>query len=212
MNKVFLMIMLFCSTAMGVKSLSQDTLANWLKTSPPFDFVLIDVRSASEVAGSGMIGNAQCKPYNIPWPDAFKQAAPSLLKQQQIVIYCQSGNRAGQAARYLDSLGYENVYNAGGWGTWGPARDASLKLTIADTMAVSKLPAISMKASVTATQFRASGVKAGSVPHTSTVVMSNRSMNPVKSGRYYSTDGRIIPMVSDQKRKVSLVVVSKRQE
>lgn len=212
MNKVVLMILLFCSTAMGVKSLPQDTLANWLKNSPPFDFVLIDVRTASEVSSSGMIGNAQCKPYNIPWTDAFKQYATSLLKSQNIVLYCQSGNRAGQAAAYLETLGYENVYNAGGWGTWGPARDASLKLTIADTMAVSKLPAISMKASGTSTQYRASMSKINTVPRTGTVVMINRSLNPAKSGHYYSTDGRIIPMVSDQKRKVSLVVISKRPE
>lgn len=211
MNKVFLMVMLFCSTAMGVKSLSQDTLAHWLQTNPPFDFVLIDVRTASEVAGSGMIGNARCKPYNIPWTDAFKQYAPSLLKQQQIVIYCQSGNRAGQAATWLESQGYENVYNAGGWGTWS-SKDASLKLTIADTMAVSQLPAVSMKASSTSTQYRAFGVKAGFVPHTSTVVMINKSINSGKSGRYYTSDGRIIPVIPNNSRKVSLVVVSKRPE
>jgi rhodanese-related sulfurtransferase len=196
---------------MGFKSLSQDTLANWLKTNPPFDFVLIDVRTASEVASSGMIGNERCKPYNIAWTDDFKKYAPSLLKQQHIVIYCQSGNRAGQAASYLESLGYENVYNAGGFGTWA-SRDASLKLKISDTMAVSQLPAISMKASGTFTQYHASGVKARSVTHTGTVVMINRSVNPVQSGRYFTSDGRIVQMVSDQKRKVSMVVVSKRPE
>jgi rhodanese-related sulfurtransferase len=196
---------------MGVKSLSQDTLAQWLKTNPPFDFVLIDVRSASEVASSGMIGNARCKPYNIPWTDAFKQYAPSLLKQQQIVIYCQSGNRAGQAATYLESLGYENVYNAGGWGTWS-SKDASLKLTIADTMAVSKLPAISMKAAGTFTQYKASGVKTLSITHSGTMVMINRSVKPVQSGRYFTSDGRIIPVIPDHNRKVSLVVISKRPQ
>jgi rhodanese-related sulfurtransferase len=211
MSRIFLIILVFCSAAMGFKSLSQDTLANWLKTNPPFDFVLIDVRTVSEVASSGMIGNARCKPYNVPWTDAFKQHASSLLKQQQIVLYCQSGNRAGQAAKYLDSLGYENVYNAGGFGTW-TTRDASLKLKLSDTMAVSQLPAVSMKTSTTQIIRSLFSPQVPSIPRTVSKVIISRSVNPVQSARYFTFTGRIISVISDQKRVVSFVQLAEKSE
>ncbi len=212
MNRIFLILLAFSSAVFGFKSLSQDTLATWLKTNPPFDFVLIDVRTSGEVAGSGMIGNERCKPYNIAWTDDFKKYAPALLKQQQIVLYCQSGNRAGQAATYLESLGYENVYNAGGWGTWGPARDASLKITISDTLAVSQLPAASMKAQTTQIVHNSSSTQVLSIPRTDSKVIISRSVNSAQSARYFTFTGRIIPVISDQKRVVSLVQRAEKKQ
>ncbi len=32
-----------------------------------------------------------------------------------IVLVCQSGNRSGQALRFLKSKGFKNVYNGGSW-------------------------------------------------------------------------------------------------
>ena len=37
-------------------------------------------------------------------------------KDQQVYLYCRSGNRSGQAKIIMDSLGYTNVINAGGLG------------------------------------------------------------------------------------------------
>jgi len=37
-----------------------------------------------------------------------------LNKNQQVYLYCRSGNRSGQAKIIMDSLGYTNVTNAGG--------------------------------------------------------------------------------------------------
>jgi rhodanese-related sulfurtransferase len=36
------------------------------------------------------------------------------LKDQEVIVYCRSGNRSGQAAQILDMLGFTNTKNLGG--------------------------------------------------------------------------------------------------
>ena len=36
------------------------------------------------------------------------------LKDQELIIYCRSGNRSGQACMVLESLGFSNVINVSG--------------------------------------------------------------------------------------------------
>lgn len=41
------------------------------------------------------------------------------LKEQEVILYCRSGNRSGQAAMILDMLGFKNTKNlAGGMMNW----------------------------------------------------------------------------------------------
>jgi rhodanese-related sulfurtransferase len=41
------------------------------------------------------------------------------LKEQEVFLYCRSGNRSGQAAMVLESLGFTNVINVtGGMLSW----------------------------------------------------------------------------------------------
>jgi rhodanese-related sulfurtransferase len=41
------------------------------------------------------------------------------LKDQEVICYCRSGNRSGQAAMILESLGFTNVINVtGGMLSW----------------------------------------------------------------------------------------------
>ena len=41
------------------------------------------------------------------------------LKDEEIVLYCRSGNRSGQAAMMLENMGFENVKNLqGGMMRW----------------------------------------------------------------------------------------------
>jgi rhodanese-related sulfurtransferase len=144
MLKPILLIISICTFCYGYKNLSQDSLAFWLQTAPPFDFILIDARDTNEI--TTMIGNINCKPYNLPWNSSFKQLSNNLPKEQHIIIYCQSGNRAGKASSYLDSLGFRYVYNAGGYSDW-KNRYSELIVTLSDALPVSLLPMPSMKMS-----------------------------------------------------------------
>jgi rhodanese-related sulfurtransferase len=41
------------------------------------------------------------------------------LKEEEVIVYCRSGNRSGQAAMTLDMLGFKNTKNlAGGMMNW----------------------------------------------------------------------------------------------
>lgn len=41
------------------------------------------------------------------------------LKEQEVIVYCRSGNRSGQAAMILDMLGFKNTKNlVGGMMNW----------------------------------------------------------------------------------------------
>ena len=41
------------------------------------------------------------------------------LKDKEVIVYCRSGNRSGQAAMVLETMGFENVKNlTGGMLSW----------------------------------------------------------------------------------------------
>lgn len=73
------------------------------------DALLIDVRSPFEYA-SGFVQGA----LNLPL-DRFLQdyASSAPDKSRQIVLYCRSGARSGQAAQFLLQQNYQNVINGG---------------------------------------------------------------------------------------------------
>ncbi len=78
-------------------------------TSPAWeeDALFLDVRSPGEYA-SGHVEGA----FNLPL-DHFVQEYADLApdKSKQIVLYCQSGARSGQAVLFLKQQGYGNVLN-----------------------------------------------------------------------------------------------------
>ncbi|WNO61177.1 rhodanese-like domain-containing protein [Rheinheimera sp. MMS21-TC3] len=73
--------------------------------------IWLDVRTAEEFA-AGHVINA----INIPF-DVIEDNIASITtdKNATIYVYCKSGRRAGIALQSLESLGYTNVVNKGGY-------------------------------------------------------------------------------------------------
>ena len=72
---------------------------------------IIDVRTPAEYA-SGHVEGA----LNINWEDpAFADQLAEYDKSGVYVLYCRSGNRAGQAKAAMEQMGFTNVTNLGGY-------------------------------------------------------------------------------------------------
>lgn len=81
------------------------------------NYIILDVRTMDEYA-SGHIPGAIC----IPNEQIFDQQPKELPDlNQHIFVYCRSGNRSRQAASKLANMGYQNIVDFGGIGSWsGP--------------------------------------------------------------------------------------------
>ncbi len=75
--------------------------------------VVIDVRTDEEYK-NGHLAIADHQ-FNL-LDGEFESKLDSLNKSKTYYLYCRSGNRSGQAARLMKKNGFENVYNAGGFG------------------------------------------------------------------------------------------------
>lgn len=71
--------------------------------------VVIDVRSPEEFA-SGHLDGA----LNINWEGEFTEVIGQLPLDGEYLLYCRSGNRAGQAKAFMEAAGFSNVTNLGG--------------------------------------------------------------------------------------------------
>ena len=68
---------------------------------------LVDVRSPGEFASGSAKGAV-----NIPL-DMLAQQLNKFKGKENIVVFCRSGNRSGQAQRILEQNGFKNVTNGG---------------------------------------------------------------------------------------------------
>lgn len=80
--------------------------------------MIIDVRTTEEW-NAGHLASAQHVELQTIAAN-IEQLVPD--KDQQLYLYCRSGNRSGQAKAIIEQMGYSNVINAGG------VNDASLLL------------------------------------------------------------------------------------
>ncbi|WP_146345107.1 rhodanese-like domain-containing protein [Phaeobacter marinintestinus] len=92
---------------------------------------LIDVRDLGEVQMSGKAKGA----LHIPLMRVKDMADPrnpdfcaDLKRDGKIAVYCASGARSNMAASALRKMGYEDVYNIGGFGHWVQAGGSVEKL------------------------------------------------------------------------------------
>lgn len=88
--------------------------------------LVLDVRDAAEVAASGKIAGA----VNVSRGMLEFRADPespyhdkSFEKGKTVILYCASGGRAVLAGKLLKDMGYDNVYNLGGFKDWTGAVD-----------------------------------------------------------------------------------------
>lgn len=73
------------------------------------DTIVIDVRTPEEFDTGHLDGSL-----NISWESAeFMEAVSTLDKSANYVIYCRSGNRAGQAIDMMASMGFTHLTNLG---------------------------------------------------------------------------------------------------
>jgi rhodanese-related sulfurtransferase len=83
--------------------------------------LILDVRDAPEVATSGKVAGA----LNVSRVMLEFRADPespyhdkSFDKGKTVILYCASGGRSALAGKVLKDMGYEKVYNVGGFKDW----------------------------------------------------------------------------------------------
>jgi rhodanese-related sulfurtransferase len=89
--------------------------------------LVVDVRDGTEVAASGKVAGAvhvsrgmlefRADPES-PYHDK------NFAKDKSVVVYCASGGRSALAGKMLKDLGYEKVYNLGGFKDWAESGGA----------------------------------------------------------------------------------------
>ncbi|HCT63118.1 MAG TPA: rhodanese-like domain-containing protein [Erysipelotrichaceae bacterium] len=97
----------------GRNQLSQEEAYKQLKNDK--SIILIDVRTVEEFEEDGHVEGS----INVPLhtvPNDFAKVVPN--KDAKIFIICYSGARAADATAYVKRLGYTDVHNIGGVGTW----------------------------------------------------------------------------------------------
>lgn len=73
------------------------------------DAFLVDVRTPAEFAEGHVAGSI-----NIPL-DQVQNQIVQFKDKENIVVFCRSGNRSGQAKSILEQNGFTNVTNGGTW-------------------------------------------------------------------------------------------------
>jgi rhodanese-related sulfurtransferase len=83
--------------------------------------LVVDVRDGTEVAASGKVAGAVHVSRGLLEFKADPEAPThdkNFSKDKNIVLYCGSGGRAALAGKLLKDLGYEKVFNMGGFKDW----------------------------------------------------------------------------------------------
>jgi rhodanese-related sulfurtransferase len=89
--------------------------------------LIVDVRDAPEVENSGKIAGA----VNVSRGLLEFRADPdspshdkSFANDKNVIVYCGSGGRAALSGKVLKDMGYERVYNLGGFKDWAESGGA----------------------------------------------------------------------------------------
>jgi rhodanese-related sulfurtransferase len=83
--------------------------------------LLVDVRDGTEVAASGKAAGAIHIPrgsLEFKADPASPTADKNFSTDRTVILHCASGGRAALAGKLLKDMGYEKVYNLGGFKDW----------------------------------------------------------------------------------------------
>jgi rhodanese-related sulfurtransferase len=89
--------------------------------------LVVDVRDAPEVQASGKVAGAVNVSRGML---EFRADAdlpshdPNFSKDKTVILYCGSGGRAALAGKMLKDLGYDRVFNLGGFKDWADSGGA----------------------------------------------------------------------------------------
>ena len=83
---------------------------NEIVASPPDGLVVLDIRTSEEFAGGHLAGAINIDYYAYD----FEAQLEELELDVPYVMYCNSGNRSGNALPVMDSLGFSEVYELDG--------------------------------------------------------------------------------------------------
>lgn len=102
----------------AVPKITSDEAAEMIKNG---NTLVVDVRDAPEVAASGKIAGA----VHVSRGMLEFRADPELPshdkafdRNKTVILYCASGGRSALAGKLLKDMGYEKVYNLGGFKDW----------------------------------------------------------------------------------------------
>lgn len=119
MIKRFLLILMVIVLMAGCSNNSNnDTVVTYLEAKEKIineGAILIDVRTEEEY-NQNHIDGAVLLTLDTIHEDSVASVVSS--KDTPVIVYCQSGNRSGQAVEKLNDLGYENVFDLGSIDNW----------------------------------------------------------------------------------------------
>jgi len=115
--------------ALSVKQMLEAANAVVPKITPPQaqelmakgNALVVDVRDGTEVAQSGKVRGAVHVSRGMLEFRADPESPAhdkNFARDKNVVLYCGSGGRAALAGKLLRDMGYEHVYNAGGFKDW----------------------------------------------------------------------------------------------
>ena len=91
------------------------------------DTLVVDVRDAPEVEMSGKVASAVHVSRGMLEFRADPESPShdkNFAKDKTVIVYCGSGGRAALSGKVLKDMGYERVYNLGGFKDWADSGGA----------------------------------------------------------------------------------------
>ena len=91
------------------------------------DTLVVDVRDAPEVEMSGKVAGAMHVSRGMLEFRADPESPShdkNFAKDKTVIVYCGSGGRAALSGKVLKDMGYERVYNLGGFKDWADSGGA----------------------------------------------------------------------------------------